>query len=300
MADQGGRRTLQPKFTKGHSHIPQLREKLQWLYGHHPIVKTQYQLAKELGVSPGTLSTWLSGVSYKDGATVAPLNPDCIPTKHYRAFMEIWGLPPAILEMADLAEFKDALATFEAARGPWEKLHRGLPDDESLEIVVNGEKGLIDPDEKAEQGLLQLFAGDEVMLRVPSGGLSHAALLMQDRFGWSSLRPNPRWTATEVDGALVFPRQTDAAAPRFAELDSVGGMHRVLAIFTREPLPRGLLDIFLAQPLDIGGLNHAAGALQGLMAAGPGACLVLSRRFLVSPARRRRSRSSIAMATGAS
>ena len=86
---EGGRRVLPPRFTKGYTHIPQLREKLPWLYGTHPIVRTQYLLARELKVSPGTLSTWLSGVTYKDGLSVAPQNPDCIPTRHYRAFMAI-------------------------------------------------------------------------------------------------------------------------------------------------------------------------------------------------------------------
>jgi hypothetical protein len=293
VEERGGKKTLQPKFTKGYSHIPQLREKLRWLYGYHPIVKTQYQLAKELNISAGTLSTWLTGVSYKDAVTVAPQNPDCIPTKHYRAFIDIWGLPAAILEMEDINEFKNSLATFESGRGPWEKFIRTLPDDEALEIVVNGEKGLIDPEDKADQGVLQLLAGDEIMLRVDNPGLQHGVLLMQDRFGWTSLRPNPRWTATEVDGTLVFPRQAEDAPARFAELDSVGGMHRALAIFTREALPVSVLDILRAQPLDIGGLNHVAGLLQGRIAAGASQCQVVSRRFLVSTGRRRKPRSSV-------
>jgi hypothetical protein len=291
VEERGQKRNLAPKFTKGYSHIPQLREKLRWLYGYHPIVKTQYQLAKELNISPGTLSTWLTGVSYKDAVSVAPQNPDCIPTKHHRAFMDVWGLPAAVLEMEDLTEFKNALATFESGRGPWEKLVRGFPDDSTLEIVVNGEKGLIDPDDKADEGVLQLVAGDEIMLRVPNPDLRYAALLMQDRFGWASLRPNPRWTTTEADAVLVFPRQHDGAAPRFAELDSVAGMHRVLAIFTDEPLPPPVLDILLAQPIDLNGLNHMANALQARLAGGPSRLRVISRRFLVSPARRRKSRS---------
>lgn len=298
MADErGGKKTLQPKFTKGYSHIPQLREKLRWLYGYHPIVKTQYQLAKELNVSAGTLSTWLTGVNYKDAVSVAPQNPDCIPTKHYRAFIDIWGLPAAILEMEDINEFKNALATFESGRGPWDKFVRTLPDDNALEIVVNSEKGLIDPEDKADEGVLQLLAGDEIMLRIPNPGLKHGVLLMQDRFGWSSLRPNPRWTATEVDAELVFPRQADGSPARFAELDAVGGMHRALAIFTREALPASALDALRAQPLEAGGLNHFAGFLQGRLTAGPDQCHVVSRRFLVSTARRRKSRTSVIVRT---
>lgn len=288
---RGEKKQLTPKFTKGYSHIPHLREKLRWLYGHHPIVKTQYQLAKELNVSPGTLSTWLTGVSYRDAVSVAPQNPDCIPTRHYRAFMDVWGLPAAVLEMEDLTEFKNALATFESGRGPWEKFVRSFPDDSAIEIVVNSEKGLIDPDDKAEMGVLQLLVGDEIMLRIANPQFRHVALLMQDRFGWSSLRPNPRWTATEADAVVVYPRQHDGA-PRFAELDAVGGMHRVLAIFSSEPFPGSILETLLAQPLDLNGLNHVAGAFQSRLAGGPDQFRVISRRFSVSTARRRKPRSS--------
>jgi hypothetical protein len=296
--ERGSRKTLQPKFTKGYSHIPQLREKLRWLYGYHPIVKTQYQLAKELNVSPGTLSTWLTGVNYKDALSVAPQNPDCIPTKHYRAFIDIWGLPSAVLEIDDITEFKTALATFESGRGPWDKFVRTLRDDDAIEIVVNGEKGLIDPEDKADAGVLQLQAGDEIMLRIANPGLTHGVLLMQDRFGWSSLRPNPRWTSTDVDAELVFPRQVDGSPARFAELDAVGGMHRALVIFTREALPSSAMDVLRAQPLETSGLNHLAGLLQGRVVSGPDQCEVVSRRFLVSTARRRKSRSGAIVRTG--
>jgi hypothetical protein len=293
MAEQeGGRRVLPPRFTKGYTHVPQLREKLPWLYGTHPIVKTQYLLARELKVSPGTLSTWLSGVTYKDGLSVAPQNPDCIPTRHYRAFMAIWGLPDAILEMADLAAFKSALASFESGRGPWDRFVLALPDDEALEIVLNAEKGLIDPDDGPESGVLRLFAGDEIMLRLPSLDAAHGALLMQDRFGWSTLRPTARAPETALDGALVFPRQRAGGPARFAELDAVGGMHRAIAILWPEPPPAALAELLLAQPLEQGGLNRLAPLLQGRI-AGHG-CRVVSRRFMVSAARRRR-RSSVAL-----
>ncbi len=289
---QEDRRTLAPTFTKGYSHIPHLREKLRWLYGYHPIVKTQYQLAKELGVSPGTLSTWLTGVSYRDAVSVAPQNPDCIPTKHYRAFMEVWGLPAEVLELADMAEFKSALSRLEAGRGPWEKLLGGVSDDPAFEIVVNTEKGLIDPDDKVEAGLPLLAAGDEIMLRAPNPAGEHGLLLMQDRFGWSCLRPNPRWAELETGPELVFPRQRVDAPPRFAELDSVGGMHRALAIFLPSPPPASMLEILMAPPLDLNGLNHIAGVVQSRGAR------LASRRFLVS-SRRRRSRASVSVAVRA-
>lgn len=289
---EGGRRVLPPRFTKGYTHIPQLREKLPWLYGTHPIVKTQYLLARELKVSPGTLSTWLSGVTYKDGLSVAPQNPDCIPTRHYRAFMAIWGLPDAILEMADLAAFKSALASFESGRGPWDRFVLALPDDEALEIVLNAEKGLIDPDDAPESGILRLFAGDEIMLRLAGAEAGHGALMMQDRFGWSPLRPTARSPETALDAALVFPRQRPDGPPRFAELDAVGGMHRAIAILSPGPLPATLIELLLAQPLEPAGLNRLAPLLQARIAEQAGR--VVSRRFMVSASHRRR-RSTVAL-----
>src|SRR5690349_377009 len=223
--EPGSRRELEPVHTKGYVHLPHLREKLEWLYGYHPFVNTQYQLANELKVSPATLSTWLNGTRYTDPRTVATVNPDSIPIKHYRSFLDIWGLPGPILEIEDLAEFKNALATFEAGRGPWEKLVRAVPDDESIEIVTNVQRGLIDPEDEDDPGIVQLRAGDEILLRAAHPGARHAVMLLQDRVGWSSLRPNPRWRETEIDGEIVFPRQGRDEAPRFARLDMVGGIH---------------------------------------------------------------------------
>jgi hypothetical protein len=288
--ESGNRRELEPVHTKGYMHLPHLREKLEWLYGYHPFVNTQYQLASELKVSPATLSTWLNGTRYTDPRTVATVNPDSIPIKHYRSFLDIWGLPGPILEIEDLIEFKNALATFEAGRGPWEKLVRALPDDESIEIVANAQRGVIDPEDAEDPGIVQLYAGDEVLLRAHQPGARHAAMLLQDRVGWSSLRPNPRWPDTQVDGEIIFPRQGTDDAPRFARLDTVGGVHRVLVIFTEEPLPAGVLQILLARPMDIGSLNHTVSVLQNRLAAGPGKCRILSRRFLVSPVPTRKAR----------
>ena len=55
-----GRRHLDPTHTTRYVHIPHLREKLEWLYGYHPLIKSQERLADELEVSPATLSTWHS------------------------------------------------------------------------------------------------------------------------------------------------------------------------------------------------------------------------------------------------
>jgi hypothetical protein len=267
-------------------HLPRLREKLEWLYGYHPFVNTQYQLASELKVSPATLSTWLNGTRYTDPRTVATVNPDSIPIKHYRSFLDIWGLPGSLLEIEDLTEFKNALATFEAGRGPWEKLIRALPDDESIEIVANAQRGIVDPEDEEDPGIVQLHAGDEILLRVPNPNRRHAVMLLQDRIGWSSLRPNPRWVETLADGDIVFPRQGAEGAPRFARLDMVGGVHRVLVIFTDDPLPAGVLDILMGRPLEVGSLNHAVSAIQNRLAAGPNKCRILCRRFVVSPGAR--------------
>ena len=284
--EPGPRRELEPLHTKGYVHLPHLREKLEWLYGYHPFVNTQYQLASELKVSPATLSTWLNGTRYTDPTTVATVNPDSIPIKHYRSFLDIWGLPGPILEIEDLTEFKNALATFEAGRGPWEKLVRAVPDDESIEIITNAQRGLVDPEDEEDPGIVQLHAGDEIMLRARHPDARHAVMLLQDRVGWSSLRPNPRWRETEVEGEVLFPRQPSDGAARFARLDMVGGVHRVMVIFTEDPLPAAVLEILLARPMDVGSLNRVVSVVQNRLAAGPGKCRILSRRFVVSSAAR--------------
>jgi hypothetical protein len=243
--DTDGKRLLEPIQTPGYVHIPHLRKKLKWLYGHHPFVNAQRKLAQAMRVAPSTLSTWLNGTKYNDPRTVAPLNPDSIPTKRFRSFVAIWGLPQAVLEIEDLTEFKNALATFEAGRGAWEKMVRAVPDDDSIEIIANVSRGIIDPDDEEDPGIPQFNILDEIMIRVPNPGLRHGLMLLQDRFGWSCLRPNVRWKETEIGDLLIFPRQIPTEPPRFACLDTVGAVHRVLVIFVEEALPTEVLDVLL-------------------------------------------------------
>ena len=113
------KRQLEPTHTnKRRVHIPRLREKLEWLYGYHPTVRKQKELARKLGVSPAALSGWLNGKTYTDATTIAPANPDCIPIKHFPRFVEIWELPIAVLELSDMTEFKDALASLRTKSRP--------------------------------------------------------------------------------------------------------------------------------------------------------------------------------------
>jgi hypothetical protein len=280
--DASGKRLLEPAYTPGYVHISHLRKKLKWLYGYHPFVNAQYKLAQALHVAPATLSTWLNGMQYDDPRTVAPVNPDSIPVKHFRSFVDIWGLPQAVLEIEDLTEFKNVLATFEAGRSAWEKLVRAVPDDDRIEIIANINRGIIDPDDEEDPGILQFGAGGEILIRAANPGLRHGLMLLQDRFGWSCLRPNARWKETEIGDSLIFPRQIANEPPRFARLDTVGGVHRVLAIFVAEPPAAGVLDILLTRPIDAGSLNHTAAVFQNMLAAGPDHCRMLSRRFLVA------------------
>jgi hypothetical protein len=280
--ETGGKRLLEPAYTAGYVHIPHLRKKLKWLYGYHPFIDTQYKLAQALRVAPATLSTWLNGIQYDDASTVAPVNPDSIPIKHFRNFVDIWGLPRAVLEIEDLSEFKNALATFEAGRSAWEKLVLSIPDDERIEILSNGNRGLIDPDDEDDPGILQFRRSDEILIQVANPGLPHGLMLLQDRFGWSCLRPNSRHKETLVGDVLTFPRQTGNKARRFAHFDAVGGVHRILAIFVAEVPSAGLLDILLTRPMDVGSLNHIASTFQNMRADGPQQCRLLSRRFLVA------------------
>jgi len=277
---QGSGKASEPRFTARYVHIPHLREKLDRLYGHHPTVKTQYELARELDIAPSTLSTWLSGVRY--GPTVAPVNPESIPAKHFRRFKDVWGLPENVLRAEDLREFCKALDTFDTDRSPWDRLVRALPDDSAIEIVANPTRGLRNPDAGEEGGLPHFIVGDEIMLRIRNPGLAHGVMLLQDRSGWASLFPTTRAPTTEIADAMAFPRQPAAGPPRFAEIESPTGVHRVLAIFTADALPGNVLDILLKEPIDTVSLNHTATVFQHRIAAGPEKCRILSRRFVVA------------------
>jgi transcriptional regulator with XRE-family HTH domain len=112
------KRQLEPTYTKRCVHIPRLREKLEWLYGYNPTVKRQKDLARELGVSPATLSSWLNGRTYSDSTTIASVNPDCIPIRYFPKFVDIWALPISVLELSDLTEFKDTLLSLRTGHGP--------------------------------------------------------------------------------------------------------------------------------------------------------------------------------------
>ena len=276
------KRRLEPVHTPGYVHIPQLRKKLKWLYAHHPFVTAQYKLAQALGVAPATLSTWLNGTQYDDAHVVAPVNPDSIPIKHFGAFVDLWGVPAAILEIEDIAAFKDALATAESGRGAWEKMVMSVPDSESIEIVANANRGIVDPDDEDDPSALQFCPNDEILIRVANPGLAHGILMLRDRFGWSCLRPNQRWQETGVGEFLIFPRQIAEGSSRFARLDAVGGPHRIVAIFLAEPPSRSVLDTMLARPIDFGNLNYIASVFQGLRSAGINRCQLLGRRFFVS------------------
>src|ERR1700720_4319280 len=83
-------------ITPRHVRIPHLREKVELLYRYHPFIRKQYELAKEVGVSPATLATWISGVISLDGIRV---NPGTIPAKHFNTFAKIFGVPGPVLEM---------------------------------------------------------------------------------------------------------------------------------------------------------------------------------------------------------
>jgi transcriptional regulator with XRE-family HTH domain len=281
--DRPGRRELDPTFTRGYVHIPHLRDKLPWLYSLHPTVDTQNRLARALRVSPSQLSTWLNGVRHSDARTIAAVNPDSIPIKHFQSFVDIWGLPTEILEVTDLAEFRSAIQHFEGGRGAWDKLLRAVADDDdAIEIIPEAAtRGLVDPDDEEEAGIARFPLGDRLMLRVAAQTFRHGIMLEQDRFGWTSLRPNPRWLPTDVAGALVFPRQLPDQPARFARLE-VPGLHRILVILSGMPLPAPVLELLLRRPIDVGSLNYMATVLQDRLTATPDECRLFSRRFVAA------------------
>jgi transcriptional regulator with XRE-family HTH domain len=281
-SEGGKRRELEPTHTKGYVHVPLLREKLGWLYGWHPLVKTQYLLAREMGVSPATLSSWLNGRRYSDTRNVAVVDPDSIPKKYFQQFLDVWPLTEDTMQAADLAQFKSALQDSKVDRHPWERLVGELVDDERIEIVANVTRGLIDPDETDADGIPQFRPGDGIALRVKNPNLRHGVMLLQDRTGWSSLRPTPKARGTEIDGDLIFPRQLAAAPVRFAHLDATIGMHRVLVVLMDDALPPDVINILLARPVDSAGLIQIVSLLQNRLAGGSEKCRMLSRRFIVT------------------
>jgi hypothetical protein len=282
MSGSTKKRLLEPRYTDGYVHVPHLREKLtNVLYGH-PRIQSNRELAAELGISPATLSTWLNGTRYEDEQSIGLLNPDSIRTPFYPKFVGIWGLPRATLELEDFAAFRAAVPAFEAGRSAWDKLVRAVAEDAAVEIVVQRTRGLIDPDDEEDPSILQLDRGDAILIRVPRDRFSHGLMLLQDRSGWSCLRPNTRWQETEiVDEFLVFPRQMPDRAQRFSRLDNVGGVHRLLAILSMEPFPAIVADVLLNEPLDPSGLDSIANHLHKATMAGDGRCRMVSRRFVV-------------------
>lgn len=277
-----GRRELDPTFTRGYVHVAHLRDKLPWLYSLHPSVDSQKKLARALLVSQAQLSNWLNGTRYNDARTIAVVNPDSLPIKHYRSFLDIWGLPTEILEMQDLTEFCSAIKHFEGGRGAWDRLVRAVLDDECIEIISeNSTRGLVDPDEEDEPGLPYFQVGEHVMIRVANLGFQHGIILEQDRNIWVTLRPSLRWRETELTGPMIFPRQQPDTPPRFARLEGPG-LHRVFVVLTDEVLPASVLDLLMRRPVDMGSLNYAATFIQDRIAAGPGRCHLMSKRFLAS------------------
>jgi hypothetical protein len=267
--------------TEGWKHVTGLRRKLPWLYGAHPYVKKQGDLARWLGVSEATLATWLNGADYKGDI----YNADCIKIDYYQKFLGIWSLPSAIVEIEDVEEFRRTLETYEAGRGPWEKLVHALPEDSNIQIILNEARGTIQvPDDHGEAGNLHFHELDEFQIVAPSHGLRHAVMLLQDRRGWETLHPTGSQPDTQVGDILVWPRQSPTSPPRFRQFDDVGGIHRLVVLLSDERLPVDVLGILLGQPLAESSLNAVTFRINNLLVAGK--CRLVSRKFLVIAAPR--------------
>jgi hypothetical protein len=277
------KRGIKPIFTKGYKHVPHLKEKLLWLYGFLQGVECQRDHAAAIGVSPAAFSTWINGSLFKDTAgNSARANPESIPAKYYGKFVRSCGLPAEVLELPNLDEFKTALEHFDSQSGGWTKLVGSLPDDDRIEIIAeNATRTLVDPDEEEVDGVPCYRVGDRIMVRVTNQGWHYGLLLEEDRGGWTALRPNARAPEAALEGPLLFPRQTPGKPPRFARLDGVG-LHRVVVVLTKTPLPNGVLDVILQRPIDSAKLNYVASVLQKHRAADKDACLLMSRQFIAA------------------
>jgi hypothetical protein len=294
----GDKRRATPRevITPRHVRIPKFKEKLELLFRYHPFIRRQYEFCEEVGVSAATGSTWINPPPDPDGVFV---NPGTVPAKHFNTVANVFGVPGPVLLMEDLAEFEKTLATFESGRGAWEKLVRALPNDDKIEIIVNEEKRIIDPDDdEDDHGLLRVRNGDEIFIRVANPSLKHAALLQRHPDGWSSLRPTRRTKDTDVEEMLIYPRPRPDGTPRFALIEG-SGVHQVLAIFTRDPLPTRIIDLFIADDLT-DNLDRTVAVFHNLLAAGPEKCRMFGRRFLVTNTPRQRSQSRSAPKAGTS
>ncbi len=220
---------------------------------------------------------------HSDARTIAAVNPDSIPIKHFQSFVDIWGLPTEILEVTDLAEFRSAIQHFEGGRGAWDKLLRAVPDDDDAIAIIpeSASRGLVDPDDEQDAGLIRFPIGERLVLKVAAQAFRHGIMLEQDRLGWTSLRPNSHWLPTELNGELVFPRQLPDQSARFARLE-VPGLHRILVILSATPLPAPVLELLLRRPIDVGSLNYMATVLQDRLTATPDDCRLFSRRFVAA------------------
>src|SRR5580692_5254752 len=164
------RRGIKPIFTKGYKHVPNLKEKLLWLYGFLQGIECQRDHAAAIGVSPAAFSTWINGSLFRDSAgNAARANPESIPAKYYGKFVKSCTLPAEVLELENLAEFKAALDNFESSVAGWTKLVGGLKDDERIEIIAeSATRTLVDPDEEDVDGVPRYRVGDRIMVRVAS------------------------------------------------------------------------------------------------------------------------------------
>jgi hypothetical protein len=284
-ADAGkiaGKRVLEPVFTPSYVHVPHLAAKLEYLYVYHPFIKTQKELSRALKVQSSTITGWKKGTEHNDATTIAVVNPESIPTKYYGQVLGLWNLPAGLMELTDLSDFKNTVATYEAGRGPWDRLVREIRDDASIELIGNTSRGLIDPDDLEDVSLPQFEAGDEIMLRVAKPGFRHGVILHQDRVSWSCIRPSPRRRdPTEIETDLVFPRQIAGSPGRFAKVPAIGGVNRVVVILTQEPLPKGVMDILLSEPMTQSSLNQVVPVLQNWTGSGSKQGRLLGRSFLV-------------------
>jgi hypothetical protein len=277
-----GKRVLEPLYTSSYVHVPYLAAKLDYLYVYHPFIKTQKELSRALKVQSSTITGWKKGTEHNDATTIAVVNPESIPTKYYGQVLGLWNLPAGIMELGDLSEFKSTVATYEAGRGPWDRLVREIRDDASLELISNASRGLIDPDDLEDVTLPQFEAGDEIMLRLAKPGFRHGVILHQDRVSWSCMRPSPRRRdSTEIETDLVFPRQIAGSPARFATVPAIGGVNRVIVILTQEPLPKGVMDILLSEPMTQSSLNQVVPVLQNWTGTGSKQGRLLGRSFLV-------------------
>jgi hypothetical protein len=143
MENQGTRPSI--PLARNFVRVPALEKKLSWLYGRHPQIRSDGDLAKQMGVSRTRIHELIYGKT-QGGPGTFPIKSLELLCSFFADYVdrETMGCP-------DLDEFRRRIE--ERPRQVWARRLEDTPDTPDLEIVGNRTKGIVDPDEIELHGL---------------------------------------------------------------------------------------------------------------------------------------------------